>query len=110
MGLKLGFDVCWVCLVVGFGEDNDDDEEELVRTNGFRMNRDGNGRGSDGLKTWSVVVWWLFGVNIVFCPPSICVLGLEKSKNIIFSPWSREDIQNDVAQPVWASEHLKCLF
>ena len=57
MGLMVGFDVCWVCLVVGFGEDNDDDEEELVRTNGFRMNRDGNGRGSDGLKTWSVVVW-----------------------------------------------------
>ena len=57
MGLKVGFDVCWVCLVVGFGEDNDDDEEELVRTNGFRMNRDGNGHGNGGLKTGSVVVW-----------------------------------------------------
>ena len=30
-------------LMVGFGED-DDDEEELVRTDGFGMNRDGNGR------------------------------------------------------------------
>ena len=53
---------------------------------------------------------WLFGVDTVICPPSICVLGLEKYKNIIFSPWSRDDIQNDVAQPVRASEHPKCLF
>ena len=42
MGLMVGFVVSWVCLVVGFGED--DDEEELVRTNGFRMNRDSDGR------------------------------------------------------------------
>ena len=37
MGLMVGFGVCWVCLVVGFGEDDDD---------GFGMNRDGNGRPS----------------------------------------------------------------
>ena len=30
MGLMVGFSVCWVCMVVGFGED--DDEEELVKT------------------------------------------------------------------------------
>ena len=39
-----------VCLVVGFGED-DDDEEELVRTDGFGMNRDGDDRS----KGWR---WW----------------------------------------------------
>ena len=31
-------------------------------------------------------------VDIVFCLPSICVLDPEKSKNIIFSPWGRENI------------------
>ena len=44
MGLMVGFGVCWVCLVVGFSEDDDGDEEELVRLDGFRMNRDGDGR------------------------------------------------------------------
>ena len=39
-----------VCLVVGFGED-DDDEEELVRTDGFGMNRDVDDRS----KRWR---WW----------------------------------------------------
>ena len=31
-------------------------------------------------------------VDTLFCPPLICVLDLEKSKNIIFSPWGRENI------------------
>ena len=35
MGLMAGFGVCWVCLVVGFGEDDDDDR--------FGWNRDGDG-------------------------------------------------------------------
>ena len=43
MGLMVGFGVCWVCLVVGFGEDDDDDKEELVRTYGLGMNRDDDG-------------------------------------------------------------------
>ena len=43
MGLMVGFRVCQVCLVVGFGEDEYDDEEEFVRIDGFRMNRDGDG-------------------------------------------------------------------
>ena len=34
----------------------------------------------------------------------------EKSKNIIFSPWGHQNIQNDVAQLVQTPEHLKCLF
>ena len=42
MGLMVGFGVRWVCLVMDFSED-DDDEEEFVRTNGFGMNRDDNG-------------------------------------------------------------------
>ena len=29
---------------MGFGEDDEGDEEELVRLDGFRMNRDGDGR------------------------------------------------------------------
>ena len=72
--------------------------------------RDGSDDGSGGLKTGSVAIWWLFGVDIVFCPPSICVPDPKKSKNIIFSPWGYEDIQNDMAQPVQVSEHPKCLF
>ena len=36
-------------------------------------------------------------VDTVFCPPLICMLNLEKSKNIIFSPWGCENIQNDIA-------------
>ena len=32
MGLMVGFGLCWVCLVVGFGEDDDNDD-------GFGMNR-----------------------------------------------------------------------
>ena len=39
MGLMVGFGVYWVCLVVGFSEDDDDDD-------GFGMNRDGDGRPS----------------------------------------------------------------
>jgi len=35
-------------------------------------------------------------IDTVFCPPSICVPDHKKSKNIIFSPWGRENIQNDV--------------
>ena len=31
-------------------------------------------------------------VDTVFCPTSICVLDLEKSKNIIFSPWGHKNI------------------
>uniref|UniRef100_A0A7N2LIB6 Uncharacterized protein n=1 Tax=Quercus lobata TaxID=97700 RepID=A0A7N2LIB6_QUELO len=38
---NLALSDCQVCLVVGFGED---DEEELVRTDGFGMNRDSDGR------------------------------------------------------------------
>ena len=49
-------------------------------------------------------------VDIVFCPPSICKPDPEKSRNIIFSPWGHENIQNSVAWPVQALEHLKCLF
>ena len=51
MGLMVGFVVCWVCLVVGFGEDDDDDEEKLVRTDGFGMNKDDN----DRRRGWR---WW----------------------------------------------------
>ena len=36
------------------------------------------------------------GVDTIFCLLSICVPDLEKSKNIIFSPWNYENIQNDV--------------
>ena len=43
MGLMVGFCVRWVCLVMGFSED-DDDEEEFVRTDGFGMNGDDNWR------------------------------------------------------------------
>ena len=39
MGLMVGFGVCWVCFVVGFGEDDDGD-------GGFGMIRDGDGRPS----------------------------------------------------------------
>ena len=35
-------------------------------------------------------------VNTVFCSPLICVPNPEKSKNVIFSPWGCEDIQNDM--------------
>ena len=49
-------------------------------------------------------------VDTIFCLPSICVLDLEKPKNIIFSPWGHENIYSGVVQPVWTSEHLKCLF
>ena len=45
-------------------------------------------------------------VDIVFCPPSICMPDPEKLQNIIFSPWGRENIQNDVAQPVRTLEHI----
>ena len=38
------------------------------------------------------------------------MLDSEISKNIIFSPWGHEDIQNDVAQPIWMPKHSKCLI
>ena len=34
----------------------------------------------------SDVMSFMDGVDTVFCPPSICVLDPEKSKNIILSP------------------------
>ena len=34
----------------------------------------------------------LVSIDTAFCPPSICVLDLEKSRYIIFSPWGHEDI------------------
>ena len=37
------------------------------------------------------------GVDTVFYSLSICVPDPEKSTNIIFSPWGRENIQNEVA-------------
>ena len=49
-------------------------------------------------------------VDTIFCPSSIYVLDPKKSKNIIFSLGGRENIQNDVAQPVRTPEHPKCLF
>jgi len=36
--------------------------------------------------------------------------GPKKSKNIIFSPWGRENIQNDAAQPIQTPEHSECIF
>ena len=49
-------------------------------------------------------------VDTIFSLPSICVSNPEKPKNFIFSLWGRENIQNDVVQPVRTPEHLKCLF
>jgi len=49
-------------------------------------------------------------VDTIFYLPTICVLDLENSKNIVFSPRGRRNISIDVVQPVWASEHLKCHF
>ena len=60
------------------------------------------------------IKWRMENVNVavdtVFCSPSICMLDFENSKNIIFSPWGHGYIQIDVAQPIRASEHSKCLF
>ena len=50
------------------------------------------------------------GVGTIFCLPSICVLDPKKSKNIIFSSWVYESIQNDVVQPIQGPKHLKYLF
>ena len=36
-------------------------------------------------------------VDTVFCSSTICVLDSKKSKNIVFSLWGHENIQNDVA-------------
>ena len=36
-------------------------------------------------------------IDTVFCSPLIYIPNLEKSKNIIFSPWGCENIQNDIA-------------
>ena len=58
------------------------------------------------LMSWLVAIF----VDIVFCPPSIRMQDLEKSQNIIFSPWGRKNIQNDMAQPIQALGHPKCLF
>ena len=49
-------------------------------------------------------------VDIIFFPPSICVLDPENLKNINFLPWGRGNIKIDVAQPVRASEHSKFHF
>jgi len=35
-------------------------------------------------------------IDIVFSPPTICMPDPEKSKNIIFSTWGHENIQNDI--------------
>lgn len=53
---------------------------------------------------------WFYIVDIVFCPPSICMPDLENSKNINFLPRDSENIQIEVRQPVWAMEHFKCHF
>ena len=50
------------------------------------------------------------GVNIVFCPPSICMPNLEKPKNIIFSPWGHKNINNGVAQPIRTLKRSKYIF
>ena len=49
-------------------------------------------------------------IDTAFCLPSICVPNLEKSKNIIFSPWGHENIYNVMVQPIQTTERLKCLF
>ena len=49
-------------------------------------------------------------VDTVFCPPSICLPDPKNSKNINFSSWGCGHTQIDMAQFVWASEHLKCHF
>ena len=49
-------------------------------------------------------------VDTIFCPPSICVLDLEKSKKYYFLSMGPRDIKNDVAQPVQTLEHPKYLF
>ena len=46
-------------------------------------------------------------IDTVFCPPSIYMPDPKKTKIVIFSPWGREKIQNDVAQPVQTPEHPK---
>ena len=46
-------------------------------------------------------------VDTVFFLPLICVPDFEKPKNIIFSPWGRENTENDVAQPIQTPEHPK---
>jgi len=43
----------------------------------------------------------LGGVDIIFCPPLICVSNAEKPKNIIFSPWGHKNIYNGMVQLVW---------
>ena len=58
----------------------------------------------------SLIFVWLGVVDTVFFPPSICVPDPKNPKNIIFSPWVCKSIQDDVAQPVRALKHLKCLF
>ena len=45
-----------------------------------------------------------------FVRPRFACRTLKKPKNIIFSPWDRENIQNDIAQPVRTPEHSKYLF
>ena len=46
-------------------------------------------------------------IDTVFCLPSIYMPNPKKPKNVIFSPWGRENIQNDVTQPVQTSKHPK---
>ena len=49
-------------------------------------------------------------VDTVFCPPLTYMSDPKKSKNVIFSSWGCENIQNDVAQPIRTPKHPKCLF
>ena len=49
-------------------------------------------------------------VDTVFFSSTICVLDSKKSKNIFFSLWGCENIQNDMAQPLGTPEYPKCLF
>ena len=49
-------------------------------------------------------------IDTVFCPPLICILDPENSKNIIFSLWGHEYMYNGMTHPVQTSEHSKCLF
>ena len=57
-----------------------------------------------------IVVVLLVVVDTVFFLLSICVPNPKKSKNISFSLWGREKIQNDMVQPVQTLEHQKFLF
>ena len=40
----------------------------------------------------------LLDIDTVLCSPSICVRDLEKSQNIIFSPWGRIRVVNGLGR------------